>query len=114
MEKPDPELYDHLFLSATSMLERGDAVPDIESVLLLQCDDIVLVTVVIKEARNAHYAKLSRQGFRLILLGCITGLSGFVLTFLNFNTNRSIDFAMYGLTSAGLTIVFWGLFKILG
>lgn len=114
MQEADKDLYDELFLSATGMLERGDTAQDIEKTLSQKCDDIVLVTVVIKEARNAHYAALSRQGFRLILVGCITGLSGFLITFLNFNTSRSIDFAMYGLTSAGLLIVFWGLFKILG
>lgn len=114
MEKIDPELYKELFLSATSMLERGDAVQDIEKSLLQKSDDIVLVTVVMKETRNAYYAGLRKQGFRLVLAGCITVISGFLITFLNFNTNRSIDFAMYGLTSAGLMIVFWGLFKILG
>ena len=110
----NPELYDKLLDLAIGMLEKGHDPAAIESALSQKTDDIVLITVVIKEARNAHYAELRTQGFRLILIGCLTGITGFLITFLNFNTSRSIDFAMYGLTSAGLIIVFWGLFKILG
>ncbi len=70
--------------------------------------------MVVKEARNANYARLRKQGFRLVLIGSLTGFSGFLITCINFNTSRSIDFAMYGLTSLGISIVFWGLFKIIG
>lgn len=110
----NPELYNDLLYLATHLLEKGENAQSIESALSEKTDDIVLITVVIKEARNAYYAELRKQGFRLIFIGCIIGLSGFLITFFNFNTSRSIDFAMYGLTSAGLGIVFWGLFKILG
>ncbi len=110
----NPELYNDLLYLATHLLEKGENAQSIESALSEKTDDIVLITVVIKEARNAYYAELRKQGFRLILIGCLTGISGFLITFLNFNTSRSIDFAMYGLTSAGLLIVFFGLFKILG
>lgn len=110
----NPELYDDLFRLAKDMLEKGQDPPAIEKALSEKTDDIVLLTVVIKEARNAYYTELRTQGFRLIIIGCLTGITGFLITFLNFNTSRSIDFAMYGLTSLGLIIVFWGLFKILG
>lgn len=114
MEKTKPELYNELVLSATCMLERGNNARDIEKALLQKSDDSVLIAVAMKEAKNAYYTALRKQGFRLVLMGCIIGLFGFLITFLNFNTSRSIDFAMYGLTSAGLVIVFRGLYKILG
>lgn len=114
MEKENKELYNELFLLALSQLERGDRSSNIELMLRQKCEDIVLITVVLKEARNAHYAILRREGFRLILAGCCIGLGGFLITLFNFNTSRSIDVAMYGLTTAGLAIVFRGLFKVIG
>ncbi len=110
----NPELYNDLLYLAIHLLERGENAQSIEKVLSEKTNDIVLIAVVIKEARNAYYAELRKQGFRLILIGCLTCITGFLITFLNFNTSRSIDLAMYGLTSLGLLIVFWGLFKILG
>lgn len=114
MQEEDQDIYEELLWFAVAELERGERVESIEQSLRLKCENIVLITVVLKEARNAHYAILRKQGFRLILTGCIIGILGFLITFLNFNTNRSIDLAMYGLTTTGLLVVFWGLFKILG
>lgn len=114
MQNKDEEIYNALLLIALQFLELGEPSDVIEKHLLDKHDDLVLITVVIKEAKNAHYARLRKQGFRLVLVGCITGLSGFFVTLLNFNTSRSVDIALYGLTTAGLAIVFWGLFKIIG
>jgi hypothetical protein len=106
--------YEELFLIALGQLEQGEPPDMIELLLLQKCEDAILIAVVLKEARNVHYAVLRKQGFRLILLGCILGVTGFLITLFNFNTSRSIDFAMYGLTTMGMLIVFWGLFKIIG
>ena len=114
MNKFNQELYDKVYLLAIKLVEQGEQTDVIEERLAQTSDDIVLITVVIKEAKNAHYARLRKQGFRLVLIGCFTGLSGFLITCINFNTSHSIDFAMYGLTSLGITIVFFGLFKIIG
>lgn len=114
MEEDNQDLYEELLFLAVSQLERGDHIDSIELTLRQKCDDIVLITVVLKESRNIHYAALRKQGFRLILIGCITGMCGFLVTLFNFNTSRSIDFAMYGLTTAGLLIVFWDCLKYSG
>ena len=114
MNQFDQELYDRFYKIAITLLESGKQHDEVEEHLAHISDDIILITVVIKEAKNAHYARLRKQGFWLVFIGCITGLSGFLITCINFNTNRSIDLAMYGLTSLGITIVFFGLFKIIG
>jgi len=114
MKHQNEDNYEALFLLALAELERGASINSIELLLRQTCEDVVLIAVVLKEARNAHDAALRRQGFRLIGLGCMAGLFGFLLTLFNFNTSRSIDLAMYGLTTAGIVLVFWGLYKILG
>ncbi len=114
MQNTQEELYQDLFKLALNQLELGEPRDIIEKCLLQKSDDIVLITVAIKEAKKEYYAKLRRQGFRLVLVGCIIGFSGFFITFLNFNTARSVDFALYGLTTCGIVIVFFGVFKIIG
>jgi len=108
------EQYEEFYQLAIKMLQDGEQVEAIEQQLARTNSDIILITVVIKEARNAHYALLRKQGFRLLFVGCVTCLCGFLITFINFHTNRQIDFALYGLTSVGVTIAFCGLFKIFG
>ena len=114
MQIVNEKQYKELFELALNWLEQGESRATIEKRLLEKNADLVLITVVIKEAKTLHYANLRKQGFRLISIGCITGLSGFLITLLNFNANRSIDFALYGLTTIGIASVFWGLFKIIG
>ncbi|PBQ33698.1 hypothetical protein CNR22_18570 [Sphingobacteriaceae bacterium] len=114
MKQDEQNLYEEYYQVALTLLQEGKHHEEIQEHLGKKSEDIVLITVVIKEARNAHYAGLRKQGLRLLLIGCITGLSGFLITCINFNTNRSIDLALYGLTTLGISLVFWGLFKIIG
>ncbi len=110
----DPDLYQQLYAAATDMLNRGFNREDLESELLKLNDDIIIVTVAMTEARKDYYDLMRREGFRLISIGCTLAMLGFLITCLNFDTARSFYFAMYGLTSIGMIIVFWGLYKILG
>lgn len=114
MKPTDQELYNDLFLLAKTLLVRGTEMDKLEKHLLQKTDDLVLVTVVIKEAKNEHYANMRKEGFRLIAVGAVLVFLGFLITFLNFNSNRSFTLAMYGFTSIGAVVVFWGLYKIIG
>ena len=114
LETPDPIVYDNLYRVTRTLLEKGTDTEEIKEHLEKNGTDVILIAVVIKEAKKDHYEKLRKEGFRLIGLGCITGFSGLLITLINFNTTRSIDFAMYGLTTIGISIVFWGLYKIIG
>ena len=108
------ELYDEMYLMAKLLLERGVDGDGIEKHLSQKTEDIVLITVVIKEARKDHFMRLRKEGFVLIGIGSITGVLGVLITCLNFYSNRSVDLALYGLTTLGIIIAFWGLFKLIG
>lgn len=114
MEKIDQELYDDLYLTVKTLLLRGTETDMIEKHLLQKTDDIVLIAVVIKEARNEYYATLRKEGFRIIGIGIVFIALGFLITLLNFNSNRSFTVAMIGFTSLGACIVFFGLYKVIG
>lgn len=114
MEKIDQELYDDLYLTTKMLLARGTETDMIEKHLLQKTEDIVLITVVIKEAKNEYYAAMRSEGFKLIAIGAVLVFLGFLITFLNWDSNRSFTLAMYGFTSVGACIVFFGLYKVIG
>ncbi|MCC6373170.1 MAG: hypothetical protein IT236_19355 [Bacteroidia bacterium] len=113
-DKSDQELYDELYAMAKTLLVRDTTTEMIEKHLSQKTDDIVLITVVITEAKKDHYAQMRKEGIPKIAIGSVLIVVGFAITCLNFHSNKSFDFAMYGLTSFGILFVFWGLFKMLG
>lgn len=114
MEKIDQQLYDELYAMAKALLVRSTATDMIEKHLAQKSDDLVLITVVITEAKKDHYAQMRKEGIPKIAIGSVLIVVGFLITCLNFHSNKSFDFAMYGLTSIGIVFVFWGLFKMIG
>ncbi len=114
MDKIDQRLYDDLYLTTKTLLIRGTETDMIEKHLLQKTDDIVLITVVIKEARNEYFAALRKEGFKIIGIGIVCIALGFLITLLNFDSNRSFTAAMIGFTSVGACIVFFGLYKVIG
>lgn len=114
MEIDDPVIYAELYEYTRLLLEQGKELDAINEHLSAKSEDAILIKVVITEARKDHYKRMRNEGFRWILWGSLACLVGAVLTLFNFNTNRSIDFAMYGLTTFGICGVFWGLYKVIG
>ena len=68
--------------------------------------------LMIRYLKKIKHEKDHQMGRMLILVGAIFLLAGFVFTFLNIYKNQSVHFAMYGLTTAGLLIMFMGLYYI--
>jgi hypothetical protein len=108
------ELYQELFVLTKEQLSRGAAMDSIEDYLRDRTDDAVLITVVLKEARKEHHAVLQKEGLQKIGIGIAFVASGFLITLLNFHSNKSFDYALFGFTSVGISFIFWGLFKIIG
>lgn len=86
----------------------------ITEILLQKHNDEAMVYAVVKKVKSDHYAKHRKEGLIILGVGFVLILLGFLITCFNFHTNQSFTFAMYGLTSIGLIIVFWGLYKIVG
>lgn len=110
----DQQLYDELYSLTRTLLAHGTETPMIEKHLRQKTEDIVLISVVMKEARKDYYLILRKEGTVKILIGAVLIVLGFVITCFNFHAEKSVDFAMYGLTSGGLCFVFWGLYKMIG
>ena len=70
------------------------------------------ITTVIRHLKKQQHEKDHKLGRVLILIGAILLLAGFIFTFINIFDNQPVHFAMYGLTSAGLAILFIGLYFV--
>jgi hypothetical protein len=81
--------------------------------LLLRCSDEELVLSVISIVKTKHYRQRTKEGTTILCAGLVMILAGFVITCFNYHSNQSVTLAMYGLTSLGILIVFWGLYKIM-
>lgn len=77
-------------------------------------DDVELNEKVFQHFKKEYYTHKRKQGVSIIGLGALVILAGFCITCFNFNSNESFNFAMYGLTSIGICIVFFGFYKIIG
>lgn len=114
MQKPDDALFEEMYHLAYMLVERGAGTESLELHLKQKSDDIVLITVVITEVKKDYYAKMRKEGNVYVSIGSVLALLGFVITCMNFHANRSFDYAMYGFTTVGIILVFFGLYKIIG
>lgn len=107
-------LWNELVELANESYARHYDFEKITEILLEKHNDEAMVYAIVKKVKSEHYAQHRKEG--LIILGVGFGLIliGFLITCFNFHSNKSFTFAMYGLTSVGLCIVFWGLYKIVG
>jgi len=86
----------------------------IKNELNAKSTDLDLNDKVFQYFKKEYYAHKRKEGLSKIGLGSLIILAGFCITCFNFHSNESFNFAMYGLTSIGICIVFWGFYKIMG
>ena len=108
------KIEDELYVAGNACRQRGMDFTAIQQHLLTLCNDEELVLAVMKKIKSAHYAESTKQGVKFIITGLVLLLAGFVIACVNYHSSQSINFAMYGLTSAGLIILFYGMFKVIG
>ncbi len=108
------ELYDSLKELAVEYLNSGKDLEEIEKLLNQKTDDKLLVTVLFKEIKKISHAANRKKGLQKLAVAGILLFSGFIITCINFHYNQPFAIALYGLTTAGLIFMFWGLYDIIG
>lgn len=109
-ESPNDELY----LYARQLLERDNDFTRIRELMYERCGDKALGDEIVNQVRDVYYAKKRKEGQAKLGIGCVLLVIGFVLTVINYHSNESFTWVMYGFTSAGLLLLFWGLYDIFG
>jgi hypothetical protein len=73
-----------------------------------------IIVIIIREIKTLHYLKRKKRGFKLVLAGSLLLVFGFIITLILFHSGNSINYAMYGLTIAGIILLLWGMTDIMG
>ncbi|HET6993317.1 MAG TPA: hypothetical protein VFJ43_18425, partial [Bacteroidia bacterium] len=103
------------FLSlATEQSEKGIENHHIEINLREAGATEEFVVIIIRQLKNLHYLRRKKRGFKLVLWGSVLLVFGCVITLFLFHSGNSINYAMYGLTTAGILFLLWGMIDIMG
>jgi hypothetical protein len=105
---------EELYLIAKQMVERDPDFVFIRTCLFEKCGDWELVHEIVDQVRMVYYAKKRKRGLSKMGIACVLLVLGFGLTVINYYANESFTFVMYGFTSAGLLLLFWGLYDMFG
>jgi hypothetical protein len=94
------------------MLHNRQGLEQIEADLLLRGHEPNFAKELVQECVKLHYAKRRAQGLTFILCGAVVCFSSFLLTITSSMTHFSFPLVLYGLTTAGLLLVFTGFMKV--
>jgi hypothetical protein len=108
------EQYNTLYKKAKLWYEQQKSFTEIHHRLIQDGHDGLMADEIIKQIKLIHYATKRKRGSMIILTGSLLLLIGFILTVTNFYTNSSCTLVMYGFTTAGLLVIFFGLYDCFG
>ena len=106
--------YEILYSKARVWLDQHQTFSVIHDNLLKAGADGIDAVEIVKEMKIIYYAKKRQRGTMIILVGSLFLLIGFILTISKYYANESVTYVMYGFTTAGLAIMFYGLYEIFG
>ena len=95
-----------------SLLEDERGREYIETDLIEKGHDESFVKDFVAEAITLHNAKKRSQGLTLILIGAVICFASFLLTITSSFSHDSFPWVLYGLTSAGIIVIFAGFMKV--
>ena len=95
-----------------SLLEDGKSREDIEMTLREQGHDDKFIKDLVAEVVKLRYSKRRMQGLMFIMIGAVVCFLSFLLTITASYTSTSFPWVLYGLTSAGVLLLFAGFVKI--
>ncbi len=84
----------------------------LQAYLAQQSYDATIVSEVVLKLKKERLELKNKHGImKLALGGSLLGLS-VVITCINFHANEPFEFVMYGFTSVGSVLLFWGLYDV--
>lgn len=95
-----------------AQLQDGRGREYIEQQLIEQGHEVRFVKEIVAENVKLHYTRRRTQGLFFILAGAVVCFLSCVLTLMHAFSQASFSMVLYGLTSAGIILVFIGFMKI--
>ena len=114
MEKSKDEEWEKLYALAKRMLDENMKFEEIENHLKLKTNNEEIINEIIRQLKRIRHAIKTKNGLSKLGIGALFLIGGFLITCINFHANQSFTLVMYGFTSFGLALMFWGLVDIIG
>lgn len=105
---------EQLYAFARGLAERGKSDKDIERSLFQKTNDPQTISDIIKRIKKARHTIARRNGLTKMGFGSLILVVGFLITCINFHSSQSFTVVMYSTSVIGLTLIFWGLYDIMG
>lgn len=94
------------------LLGRGATNEEIEAELVQQGHDTRFAHDIVAEVSKLYYARRRTQGLAFILAGAAVCFVSCLLALTHTGTQEQLRMALYGLTSVGVGLAFWGFMKV--
>jgi hypothetical protein len=106
--------WDELYAFAKELADRHVGFEEILKQLGAKTNDPLIPAEIIERLKKMNYAVQRKNGLTKIGFGCLFLVIGFLVTCINFHANQSFSMVMYGTSTIGLVMIFWGLYEVLG
>jgi hypothetical protein len=114
MPHTSEDQWDYLYVYAKNLADNHVSFDEIEKQLLQKTTDESLVVEIIKQLKKIKYAIKRKSGVVKIIFASVFLFVGFFITCVNFHSNQSFTNVMFGFTTLGLLLLFWGLYEVIG
>ena len=94
------------------MLREGRTDEQIREALVACYSEGPTVVQLMREVKKFRAAKTTTTGLIFILIGAVILVTSFILSFMHVVTAQSLSFVLFGLTTVGILVVFFGLMKV--
>lgn len=73
-----------------------------------------VIAILLDELKTLNRIRRKKRGIRNVAIGSFLLVFGFLITLALFNSSISMHYAMYGLTTLGIVLLFWGMIDLMG
>ena len=108
------ETYARLYEEGKLMLKHHQSWDEIQFNLSKIGADETTAVEIVKQLKLIYWAQKRKSGLNYIGIGASLLLVSFIYVCASFNTQTNFTYVMYGFTSAGLLLMFYGLYEMIG
>ncbi len=108
------ESSDNLYAFAKQEVVISGNWEEVEKKLHAKTSDQQVIDEILKELKKEEQAARLKSGLTKLGIGGALLILGFLITCINYHSNTSFTIVMYGFTTTGLLLMFWGLYDIIG
>ncbi len=110
----EEEAYIKFYDKAKNLLGKHITWDEMHESLVKDGAEELMTAEIIKQIKLIHYAQKRKTGLNFIGVGASLLLISFLYVCANFFTQTNFSYVMYGLTTAGLLLMFYGLYEMIG